>query len=81
LNTTVDVPNGNVADVVFPKRDSTTEKWDSIVNVGRIRLSEDEIARLPPSTAELYRQRDGYAGTLEVFHELHCLVSIPVGDW
>jgi hypothetical protein len=43
--------------------------------VGKIRVSEDEIARMPFGSAQLYSDGDGYAGVLEVFHELHCLVS------
>jgi hypothetical protein len=34
---------------------------------------------LPESTAELsyFNNQVGYVGVLEVFHQLHCLVSAP----
>ena len=51
------------------------EDWESVLDVGVIRISEEEIARIPAETAHLYGEEEGYAGILEVFHQLHCLVS------
>jgi hypothetical protein len=43
--------------------------------VGIIRLTEEEASRLPHKPAKLYGGKEGeYAGVLEVFHQLHCLV-------
>ncbi len=53
------------------------EDWESVLDVGVIRISEEEMARIPAETAHLYGEEEGYAGILEVFHQLHCLVSLP----
>lgn len=43
--------------------------------VGIIRLTEEEASRLPFEPAKLYGGKEGeYAGFLEMFHQLHCLV-------
>lgn len=47
-----------------------------MLDVGEIRISREEAARLPSETAPLYGGEEGYAGVLEVFHQLHCLVRI-----
>jgi hypothetical protein len=52
-----------------------TADWSSVLDVGEIRLNEVEAARLSQDTARLYGGEDGYAGVLEVFHQLHCLVG------
>ena len=52
------------------------EDWGSVLDVGVIRINEEEIARIPAETPQLYGEEDGYAGILEVFHQPHCLVSL-----
>lgn len=47
---------------------------ETILDVGVIKVSEEEMKRLPAETAPLYGGENGYAGVLEVFHQLHCLV-------
>lgn len=47
-----------------------------MLDVGEIRISLEEAGRLPSETAPLYGGEEGYAGVLEVFHQLHCLVRI-----
>jgi hypothetical protein len=75
FNTSVNVENGSVIDTIFPKTSLTSADWDAVLDVGKIRLSANEIARMPAGSAYLYKDGDGYAGNLEVFHEMHCLVS------
>lgn len=41
---------------------------------GIIRLTEEEASRIPTEAVPLYGDEEGYAGFLEVFHQLHCLV-------
>lgn len=43
--------------------------------MGEIRLSKAEAERLSKDTAHLYGGEEGYAGVLEVSHQLHCLLS------
>ncbi|KAF1971843.1 hypothetical protein BU23DRAFT_469872, partial [Bimuria novae-zelandiae CBS 107.79] len=50
--------------------------WGDVLDVGEIRLSDEEASRLPQDTARLYGGEKGYAGVLEVFHQLHCLNRI-----
>lgn len=75
FNSTVDEINGLVTDRITPSSPIMTADWGSVLDVGEIRLSEAEAAKLSQDTAKLYGGEDGYAGVLEVFHQLHCLVG------
>ena len=68
---------GTVNDTVGSSGPMLGEDWESVLDVGVIRISEEEIARMPAETAHLYGEEEGYAGILEVFLQLHCLVSLP----
>ena len=56
------------------------EDWEASLDVGVIRVTDEEMSRMPTETAHLYGSEEGYAGILEVFHQLHCLVSIFQND-
>ena len=56
------------------------EDWEASLDVGVIRIADEEMSRMPTETAHLYGGEEGYAGILEVFHQLHCLVSILQND-
>lgn len=75
FRSTVDEIQGLVTDHVTPSSPVIAAEWGSLLDVGEIRLSEAEAARLSQGTAGLYGGEDGYAGVLEVFHQLHCLVG------
>jgi hypothetical protein len=75
FNSSIDAIEGTVTDSVTPASPITSADWGSILDVGEIRLSEEEANRLSKGTARLYGGEEGYAGVLEVFHQLHCLVS------
>ena len=77
FRSSVDVELGIVNDTVGSSGPTLGEDWESVLDVGVIRISEEEIARIPAETAHLYGEDEGYAGILEVFHQLHCLVSPP----
>lgn len=40
-------------------------------------MSEEEAARLPSETGPVFGEEGYYAGNIEVFHQLHCLVRPP----
>lgn len=75
FNTSVDIDDGFVHDTIEPSNRYTVAEWEDLIDVGDIEFSKDEIARMPAGSAQLYSNGDGYSGSLEVFHELHCLVS------
>ncbi|KAJ4144820.1 hypothetical protein LMH87_003690 [Akanthomyces muscarius] len=89
FNSTVDEKSGVVEDLFTPSSHTTAADWESILDVGEIRLTNAEAARLSQNTSHLYGGEDGYAGVLEVFQQLDCLnrirkqffnVSSPVED-
>lgn len=75
FNSTVDEKSGVVEDLFTPSSHTTAADWESILDVGEIRLTNAEAARLSQNTSHLYGGEDGYAGVLEVFQQLDCLVS------
>ena len=76
FRSSVDVEHGTVNDTVESSGPMLGKDWESVLDVGVIRISEEEIARLPADTARLYGEEEGYAGILDVFHQFHCLVSL-----
>ncbi|KAJ8117421.1 hypothetical protein OPT61_g1377 [Boeremia exigua] len=76
FNSTVDEAQGIVVDRFGPSTPTMSADWGSVLDVGEIRLSAEEAARLPKGTAHVYGPEKGYAGVLEVFHQLHCLNRI-----
>ncbi|OAA78194.1 hypothetical protein LEL_05017 [Akanthomyces lecanii RCEF 1005] len=76
FNSTVDEKSGVVADLFTPSSHTTAADWESILDVGEIRLTNAEAARLSQNTSHLYGGEDGYAGVLEVFQQLDCLNRI-----
>lgn len=44
--------------------------------VGIVSISEEELRRLPGGTAVSPKQPNAYVVELEMFHQLHCLVSV-----
>lgn len=55
--------------------------WDSVQFPFITAITAEEMSHLPGhrSTAELYGPEEGYAVLLEVFHQIHCLVSHGLG--
>ena len=45
-----------------------------------IKLSKEEVEKLGVRTLEL-SDHSGYVGALEVYHDLHCLVSGSLTSW
>jgi Mycotoxin biosynthesis protein UstYa len=74
FNSSVDIAAGSVTDWFRPESPSLTADWESVLDVGRIRVTDEERAKMDLKTTRL-REEDGYAGTVEVFHQLHCLAS------
>jgi hypothetical protein len=73
FNSSVDIAAGFVTDWFFPESPTTTADWESLLNVGEIHVTDEERDKMGLKTAHLYNE-DGYAGVVEVFHQLHCLV-------
>ncbi|MCJ1312620.1 hypothetical protein MMC25_006295 [Agyrium rufum] len=68
--------NGTFIDSYAGSNPITDAKWDALLEVGIIRLTPEEEARLPIKTVPLYGDEEGYAGFIETFHQLHCLNRI-----
>ena len=54
---------------------SMDDESHALLDVGVIRITDEEMKQMPTKTARLYGGEEGYAGILEVFHQLHCLAS------
>lgn len=52
------------------------EDWSHSLDIGEISLSKEDISRMPVSMAAHYANKEEPSGELEVFHQLHCLVSL-----
>jgi hypothetical protein len=65
--------------LIIHDHDLSNQPSERIVDTTVLRLTDEEAAMLPESTAELsyFNNQVGYVGVLEVFHQLHCLVSAP----
>jgi hypothetical protein len=50
------------------------DAWYDLYKVAQIGLSEAETTRVPNQTWAVRGNRDQYLITLDVFHQLHCLV-------
>ena len=77
FSSSVNIERDTVNDTFGSSGPSTEEDWESSLNVGVIRITDEEMSRMPIETAHLYGSVEGYADILEVFHQLHCLVSDP----
>lgn len=75
FSSSVDIERGTVNDTFGSSHPSTEEDWESSLDVGVIRITDEEMSRMPTETAHLYGGEEGYEGILELFHQLHCLVS------
>lgn len=54
------------------------DKWEELLQVGILKLTSKEVESLEFTPAKLYGGQEGeYAGFLEVFHQIHCLVRFP----
>jgi hypothetical protein len=73
FNSSVDIAAGSVTDWFHPESPTTTADWDKLLDVRRVRITEEERDKMGLKTTHL-REDDGYAGVIEVFHQLHCLV-------
>ncbi|KAF2169040.1 hypothetical protein M409DRAFT_21049 [Zasmidium cellare ATCC 36951] len=51
----------------------TEDYWNGLLDVGIVRMSETEAARLPSKAGPVFGEEEYYAGNIEVFHQLHCL--------
>ncbi|KAI8630289.1 hypothetical protein F5Y19DRAFT_484177 [Xylariaceae sp. FL1651] len=51
----------------------TEDYWNTLLDVGIIKLSPEEAERLPSKTGHVFGEEPFYAGNLEVYHQLHCL--------
>ena len=74
FSSSVDIEHGTVNDT-FGSSHSSTEDWESSLDVGVIPITDEEMSRMSTVTAHLYGGEEGYVGILEVFHQLHCLVN------
>lgn len=54
------------------------EDWSDSLDLGEISLSKEDISRMPASMAAHYADKEEPSGVLEVFHQLHCLVSLII---
>ena len=64
--------NDTLQEAHMPSMDVESQ---SLLDVGVIRITDEEMDQMPTKTARLYGGEEGYAGILEVFHQLHCLAS------
>lgn len=58
-----------------PPSDEVDKAWFDLHRIAPSALHEDEAAMLPNSTWAVKGNRDQYIVSLDVFHQLHCLVS------
>ena len=66
------IVNDTLQEAHMPSMD---EESQGLLDVGIIRITDEEMNQMPTKTAHLYGGEEGYAGVLEVFHQLHCLAS------
>ncbi|KAF2486435.1 hypothetical protein BDY17DRAFT_79016 [Neohortaea acidophila] len=60
-----------------PATPERNKRWKALHDVGRIRLSKDQAARLHNKTAAAqYGPGEDYPVLMNVFHDLHCLDSL-----
>ena len=69
--------HSNVFDPYSRDNPNVDEAWKALVDTHITTISEEEKQKLPGGrfTARAYGGEDGYAVLIEVFHQLHCLVS------
>ncbi|KAK3171335.1 hypothetical protein OEA41_003419 [Lepraria neglecta] len=62
--------------------DEIDAAWSKITDIGAMRISEEELEKLNPLFAKSAvrcpeKMGGGYMGSLEVFHQLHCVIAEP----
>ncbi|KAL2129874.1 hypothetical protein VTI74DRAFT_7185 [Chaetomium olivicolor] len=67
------VPGTRDTEWLGSSNEKTDALWDSLLDVGVIALNAAQISHLSPPPARLADGQDGWAGTFEVFHQVHCL--------
>ena len=69
--------DGNVKDIYSMDNPDVEAAWKAVRYEHVTAITAEEARRLPGhrQTAELYGPQEGYAVLLEVFHQVHCLVS------
>ncbi|KAI9036336.1 oxidase ustYa family protein [Aspergillus affinis] len=73
------VEEGGLTDFIGGWNEHTNAAWDTILDAGLIKLTEDQAKRLPFNTTRNPQDPSTYVGALEVFHQLHCLNNIRHG--
>ncbi|PLB43503.1 hypothetical protein P170DRAFT_480478 [Aspergillus steynii IBT 23096] len=73
------VEEGGLTDFIGGWNEHTNAAWDTILDAGLIKLTEDQAKSLPYNTTRNPQDPSTYVGALEVFHQLHCLNNIRHG--
>ncbi|KAJ8694274.1 hypothetical protein PTI98_004127 [Pleurotus ostreatus] len=65
----------NVSPFQVPSSKELDDLWEDLYNLGISRIPTSQAKRLPNATEAIPGDEDNYIVELDVFHELHCLVS------
>lgn len=74
--------HSNVMDPYSRDNPDVDHAWKKMIDMHLTTITPEEKQRLPGGrdTAPAYKDEENFAVILEVFHQLHCLVRMPLED-